>query len=67
MHHFLQVAKLILLGNVKMYFLLPIGLIGLSPAEYSVDFGMLFRVHLSCQLRLLVKKFTVYKNTLQFY
>lgn len=51
-----------------MYFILLIGLIGLSPTEYSIDFEMLSRVPLSYQVRrLLVKNLTLYKNTLQFY
>lgn len=51
-----------------MYFILLIGLIGLSPTEYSIDFAMLSRVPLSYQVRrLLVKNLTLYKNTLQFY
>lgn len=39
-----------------MYFILPIGLIGLSPAEHSIDFEELSRVPFSYQVRLLLKK-----------
>lgn len=68
MHHFLQVAKLILLDHVTIYCIFPIGLIGLSPAEYSIDFEKLSRVSLSYQVRLFLKiNPTLYKNTLQFY
>lgn len=67
MHHFLQVAVLILLDNVPMYFILSIGLIELSPTEYSIDFETFSRLPLSYQVRLLLKKLTLYKNTLQFY
>lgn len=50
-----------------MHFILPIGLAGLSSAEHSMEFEMLSKVSLSCQVRLLLKHVTLYKNTLKFY
>lgn len=50
-----------------MHFILPVGLTGLSSAEYSMEFEMLSKVSLSCQVKLLLNNVTLYKNTLKFY
>lgn len=50
-----------------MHFILLIGLTGLSSTENSVEFETFSKVSLSCQVRLLLKNVTLYKNTPKFY